>query len=74
MTFHRLLLLAGVLGIGACQAPTGLLASCSFAGDKSEFATTAYQLCPGEGPVSLGTPTTDAALPPDEESDASVQR
>jgi hypothetical protein len=51
MTIHRLLLLAGVLAIGACQAPSGPLASCSFAGDKSEFATTAYQVCPEITPV-----------------------
>jgi hypothetical protein len=73
MSINRLLLLAGVLGIGACQAPTGLLASCGFAGDKAEFAITAYQVCPDEGPV--GTPATGAALPPgDEDGDASVQR
>ena len=49
MTIKRWLLLAGLLGVAACNSAVGPLASCSFGGqvggDRSEFATTGYQVC-----------------------------
>jgi hypothetical protein len=46
MNIKHWLLLAGVLVAGACSG-SGPLASCTFAGDKAEYAPTAYQSCPG---------------------------
>jgi hypothetical protein len=48
MSIRRWLLLAGLLGAAACDA-SGPLAMCSFGGrvggDRSEFASTGYQVC-----------------------------
>jgi hypothetical protein len=46
MAIQRWLLLAGLLGTAAaCKGPVGPLAQCTFAGDKYEYAGTAYQIC-----------------------------
>ena len=54
MSIKHWLLVAGLLGgmaggMAACNSATGPLSQCSFGGqvggDRSEFATTGYQVC-----------------------------
>lgn len=48
MSLHRWLLIAGLLGTAACQAPFGPNADCSY--DKTAAAAPGYQICTQQVP------------------------